>query len=191
MNFLNLMPHREWALQRQLLHFKLAVAGALALGAGLALAYVGWLQMQLSSTQAKNTSLQTEITIFEGQIKDIARMELEIATLKTRQQAVQALQLHRNQPVRLLSELARLMPEGAYLLSVRQDKDQVKLHGVAQSSERVSELLRALGSSTCFTQPELVEIVAATATVSPRIQRRLAHFTLHVKLLPSPESARL
>lgn len=191
MNFLNLLPHREWALQRRRLHFQLSVAAALALGAGLALAYAGWLQAQISSTQAKNTSLQTEIKNFEGQIKDIARIELEIATLKTRQQAVQDLQLHRNQPVRLLSELARLMPEGAYLLSMRQDNEQVTLRGVAQSNEQVSELLRALGSSTCFTQPELVEIVAATVAVAPRTQRRVANFTVHVKLLPSPERARL
>ena len=63
------------------------------------------------------------------------------------------------------------------------------LQGVAQSNERVSELLRNLGNnSPWLTKPELVEIVAGTVALSPRDQRRVANFTMRVGLLRASEA---
>ena len=57
------------------------------------------------------------------------------------------------------------------------------LTGVAQSQERVSELLRNLsGEEAWLRKPELVEIVAANAAVSSREQRRVSNFTIRVTL---------
>ncbi|MFY8103560.1 MAG: PilN domain-containing protein, partial [Ramlibacter sp.] len=62
--------------------------------------------------------------------------------------------------------------------------------GVAQSNERVSELLRHLGHrSAWLTRPELVEIVAAQVTLGPREQRRVANFQLRVRLLRAGNAA--
>ena len=64
-----------------------------------------------------------------------------------------------------------------------QDKEKVTLKGVAQSNERVSELLRNLANnSPWLDHPELVEIVAGTVALSARDQRRVSNFTLCVAL---------
>lgn len=183
---LNLLPHREWALQRQQLRFKGSVAGAMAVGAVVALAYYAALQVQLTKAQANHQALQAETMLFDRQIQDMARVEMDMATLSTQLQTVADLQSTRNLPMRLLSEIARCVPPEVYLLSVRQDKDSLTLHGVAKSSERVSALLRALGSSAVFAKAELVEIVAAPVGVTPGVQRRLVNFTLKLKWLPPP-----
>lgn len=188
---LNLLPHRDWALQRQQLRFKWSLVCALALGTAVSLVYGGWLQMQISSTQANNQVLQAEISRFEHQIQDLARVELDIATLTTQLHTVEDLQGSRNLPVRMLSEVARRMPQEVYLLSLRQDHENLTLQGVANSSERVSELMRALGSSPGFTKVELVEIVAANRVAAPLAQRRVVHFTLHVKLVLPPAGSAL
>ena len=65
----------------------------------------------------------------------------------------------------------------------------MSLLGVAQSNERVSELLRNLGNnSPWLTRPELVEIVAGTVALSPRDQRRVANFNIRVRLMRASEA---
>jgi type IV pilus assembly protein PilN len=148
-----------------------------------------WFQAQISAQQTKNQVLQTEIKKFDVQIKDIAGLEAEIAALRARQQAVEDLQADRNLPVHLLTELVKQLPEGVYVNSMRQDGQNVSLQGVAQSNERVSELLRNLGNnSPWFSRPELVEIVAGSVTLAPRDVRRVANFTVRVKLVRATEA---
>ena len=109
--------------------------------------------------------------------------------LRARQHAVEDLQADRNLPVFLLTELVRLLPEGVFIASLRQDAQALTLMGAAQSNERVSELLRNLGNqSPWFVRPELVEIVAGTQALSPRDQRRVANFTIRVRLVRASDT---
>lgn len=116
-------------------------------------------------------------------------MEAEIAALRARQQAVENLQADRNMPVYLLSELTRQLPEGVYLVSLKQDNQLVTLQGTAQSQERVSELLRNVAyHSPWLGKPELVEIVAASVDISAREQRRVFNFTVRARLVRASEA---
>ena len=82
-----------------------------------------------------------------------------------------------------LNELVRQLPDGVYLTSMKQDNQTVTLQGMAQSNERVSELLRNLGNnSPWLVKPELVEITSATVSLSQRDQRRVANFTMRIGL---------
>lgn len=188
MILINLLPHREAArkLRRDL--FNVGLAASALLGGLLAGAIFLWFQAQISGQQGKNQLLQTEIKRFDDQIKDIASLEAEISALRARQQAVEDLQADRNLPVHLLTELVKQLPDGVYIASMRQDNQNVTLQGVAQSNERVSELLRNLGNnSPWFSKPELVEIVAGSVALAPREQRRVANFTIRVHLMRASE----
>jgi type IV pilus assembly protein PilN len=56
----------------------------------------------------------------------------------------------------------------------------------------VSELLRNLGNnSPWFTRPELVEIVAGSVALTPREQRRVANFTIRVRLVRTSEAEKM
>ena len=143
----------------------------------------------ITEQQMRNQLLKTEITRLEGQIKDIAGLEAEIAGLRARQQAVEDLQSDRNVPVHLLTELSRQLPDGVYVSSMRQTNQLVTLQGVAQSNERVSDLLRNLSKNTpWFSRPELVEIVAGTVALSPRETKRVSNFTVRVQLMRASEA---
>jgi type IV pilus assembly protein PilN len=66
---------------------------------------------------------------------------------------------------------------------MKQDNVTLNLLGTAQSQERVSELLRNLANnSQWFTKPELIEIVAASATLGPRDQRRVSNYSIRVQI---------
>ena len=183
MILINLLPHREAARKRRRETFQaIMVASALA---GLAIAGLiyWWFQMQITDQQDKNNYLRGEIQVLEKQIKEIATIEEEIAALQARQKAVEDLQSDRNLPVHLLNELVKQLPDGVYVTSLKQADQVVTMTGMAQSNERVSEMLRNLADNTPWiSKPELVEIVAAQVALTARDQRRVASFNLRFRL---------
>lgn len=183
MILVNLLPHREAARKRRREAFFVALGIAALAGGLICGAVYSWYQSQISDQQAKNAFLKTEITRLEGQIKEIAGLQQEIAALRARQGAVEDLQGNRNLPVYLLDELVRQLPDGVYLSTMKQENQTVLLTGVAQSNERVSELLRNLSNnSPWLTRPELIEITGRVLALSPRDQRRVSNFSMRVSL---------
>ena len=82
----------------------------------------------------------------------------------------------------------RQIPEGAYETSIKQTDQVIAMQGMAQSNERVSEMLRNLTDNTPWlSKPELVEIVASNVALSAREQRRVSSFNLRFRLMRTGE----
>ena len=183
MILINLLPHREAARKRQKDQFFTQLGLSALLGGIVCGAVFTWYQGQISSQQERNAFLQAEITRLDAEIKDIAGLQREIASLRARQTAVEDLQSDRNIPVHLLDELVAQLPDGIYLKSMKQEGQSVLLTGVAQSQERVSDLLRNVANtSSWLTRPELIEIVSSSVAVTARDQRRVFNFSMRVSL---------
>ena len=183
MILINLLPHREAARKRRRESFFATLGLAALAGALICGALYSWYLAQIDSQRARNTFLQSEITRLDGQIKDIATLQAEITALKARQTAVEDLQGNRNLPVYLLNEMVKQLPDGVYINSLKQENQIVLLTGVAQSNERVSELLRNFANnSPWLTKPELVEITAGTVALTARDQRRVSNFSMRVEI---------
>lgn len=181
MILINLLPHREERRQRRKIAF-FAGLGAAAV-AGLAVVGVWYLVVQQMTVaqQERNQFLQVEIAKLDAQIKDIATLKAEIASLIARQKAVEDLQVDRNLPVHLLNELVKQTPEGIYFATVRQDGQTLTVSGIAQTQERISELLRNTAyNSAWLVKPELIESKATTVTGANREQKRLYDFSMRV-----------
>jgi len=178
---INLLPHREERRKRK----KIAFFAGLAVAAIAGLAIVGvWyliVQQLISGQQQRNSFLITENAKLDVQIKDIASLKAEIASLKARQKAVEDLQIDRNVPVHVLNELVRQVPEGIYITSVKQDGQMLNVAGIAQTQERVSELLRNTAyNSEWLVKPELIESKATTIQPNTRDQKRLFDFSVRL-----------
>jgi type IV pilus assembly protein PilN len=187
---INLLPHREEKRQQR----KRAFFVGLGLAALAGLAVVGlWFSIvqQLTATQqARNNFLKAEIARLDAQIKDIANLRAEIDALKARQKAVEDLQADRNLPVHLLSDIVKHTPEGVYLTAIRQEGQRISINGIAQTNERVSELLRNTAyTATWLEKPELIEIKSITQQLANREQRRLFEFSMRVTLKRTPAPA--
>ena len=74
------------------------------------------------------------------------------------------------------------MPEGIYFTSVKQDGQILNVTGIAQTQERVSELLRNTAyNSEWLVKPELIESKATTrAAATTRDQKRLFDFSMRL-----------
>lgn len=178
---INLLPHRaEKRAQRRRDFYVL-----LGLGFGAAVVLVGAIYFVISGyigvQNDRNDFIKAENRKLDEQIKEIATLRRDLEGLKARQQAVEDLQTDRNLPVHLLDELVRQVPEGVYLQSLKQDNLRVALTGLAQSNERVSELLRNVsGGSAWVSAPELVEIKAVSTGRDNT--KRLFQFTMNVTI---------
>ena len=184
MILINLLPHREAARKRQKEQFFTQLGLSALLGGVICGAVFVWYQGQIAAQQERNSFLTTEIARLDNEIKDIASLQAQIASLRARQTAVEDLQGDRNLPVHLLDELVAQVPDGIFLTSMKQENQSVLLTGTAQSQERVSELLRNLSNnSPWLSKPDLVEIVAANVNDSSKAQKRVSNFTIRVSLV--------
>jgi type IV pilus assembly protein PilN len=188
---INLLPHRAAKRERQKkLFWALTALSAIA---GLMMIGAVWsvLQGYIANQEARNEFVRNENRKLDTQIKEIATLRQEIDGLRARQRAVEDLQADRNQPVYLLDEIAKQMPEGIYLKSIKQEDRKVNVTGWAASNERVSELLRNLqNNSRVFERPELIEIKVAGQGPAG-VNRRVFEFALNFTLKPTPERTQL
>lgn len=159
---INLLPHREVKRAARQRQFNLLL-GAVALF-GIAIVILGYLALDArQQTQAKrNEYLKVEIAKLDKDIVEIKGLKEQTQSLLARKQAVETLQTNRSNEVHLLDQLVRLLPEGLYLKSIKQTGNTINLQGYAQSSARVSSLMRNLESSPWLESPALIEIHAAT-----------------------------
>jgi type IV pilus assembly protein PilN len=159
---INLLPHREVKRAARQRQFNLLL-GSVAL-LGIAIVILGYLTLDArQQTQVKrNEYLKVEIAKLDKDIVDIKKLKEQTRSLLARKQAVETLQTNRSNEVHLLDQLVRLLPEGLYLNSIKQTGNTINLQGYAQSSARVSTLMRNLESSPWLESPVLIEIHAAT-----------------------------
>jgi type IV pilus assembly protein PilN len=187
---INLLPHREVKRAQKKRAFFVGLGGSFVAGLIIAGVWFSVLQQMTAAQNSRNDFLKAEIARLDTQIKDIATLRQDIEALKARQRAVENLQTDRNVPVYLLNELTKQTPEGVYLTSINQSGQTVAIKGIAQTNERVSELLRnTFYNSPWLEKPELIEI-KATNQGAGRDARRLFEFSMRVSIKrPQPAAA--
>jgi type IV pilus assembly protein PilN len=175
---INLLPHREEKRKSRREQFYALSALMLILGGLVWFMGYSVINGYISSQDGKNAFLKSEITVLDKQIDEIKKLKEQTDALLARKQIIESLQANRAETVYLFNELARKVPAGLYLRSVKQTGTKVTLSGFAQSSARVSTLMRNLDESPLLEMPRLVEIKASTVD-----KRRLNEFTLGVSFV--------
>ena len=90
---------------------------------------------------------------------------------------VENLQSTRSDVVHLLDQMLRILPDGVYLKSLRQTGYKISMVGYAQSSARVSTLMRSIEDSPWLDTPTLIEVHATSEG-----GRRQSEFSLNFNL---------
>ena len=177
---INLLPHRAEARKRREQQF--AVLAGLGALIGVAAAAGVWffLDGQVDQQRKNVAYMKSEIDKLDKQIEEIKKIREETASLLAKKQVVEALQSNRSEPVQLLDQLLRQLPEGVYLKGVKQTGAKVNIVGYAQSNARVSTLMRNLGASPYLENPELVEIKAVPSPVTPGA--RINEFSMNISI---------
>jgi len=157
---INLLPHREEKRKRRQQQFAVLMGVTVGLAVLVGGAIWLFLDTQVTQQQANVAYMKQEIDKLDKQIEEIRKIREETASLLAKKQVVEGLQSNRSEPVQLLDQFLRQLPEGVYLKGFKQTGAKVNIMGYAQSNARVSTLMRNLGASPYLENPELVEIKA-------------------------------
>lgn len=178
---INLLPHREEKRKARRQQFILLSAIA-ALG-GLLVWFIGHsvITGYVDGQNQKNAMLKEEIALLDKEISEIKGLREQAEALLSRKQVIESLQTNRTEPVHIFNELARQIPEGLYLKSLKQTGSRINITGYAQSNARVSNLMRNLDASPYLQNAELVEVKASVLNT-----RRVSEFNLNVGMERQP-----
>jgi type IV pilus assembly protein PilN len=182
---INLLPWRAELRQKRKKEFLTALLGSV-LVAGL-LVYGSKLTVQswTSGQHHRNDVLKEEIAKLDKQIADIKGLENQRERLLARMRVIDQLQRSRPEVVHLLDELVNAMPEGVNLTSVTQSNNRIDLAGSAQSSSRVSALMRNLDASPWLADPHLDGI---SGTAQSAARGSPFQFKLYAQQVPTDQA---
>lgn len=174
---INLLPHRQVKRAERQRQFGLMALATVVLAS--ALVFMGWsiINAKKEAQDDRNRRLDEAIVKLDSEIKDIKELKDQINSVLERKQIVENLQTNRSQAVVVLDEIARQLPEGVFLKSIKQQGSAIEIQGVADTNARVATLVRNLTASTWMESPNLVEIKAITLN---NIKQN--EFTLNVNL---------
>jgi len=179
---INLLPWREEERKTRQKDFGIAAVGALLGGIAVVMLTILAYSQMISSQDSRNERLTTEITVLEKSIEEIDDLERQKERLLARMEIIDRLQKSRPEVVHLFDELVRQLPEGVYLTGLKQTGSRIEIRGVAQSSTRVSALMRQIDASDWLADPE-VERVETTDIGSSR----QAEFVVYLKQIRTDE----
>ena len=170
---INLLPWRAELRQRRKKDFLVALGGSLIVAVGVIylskLTVQGWTSNQVS----RNAVLKEEIVALDKQIQEISGLESQRDRLVARMRVITQLQRSRPEVVHLFDELVNAMPEGVYLTEVTQQGARIGVRGNAQSSTRVSALMRNIDDSEWLRGPGLEGVDFVTAGTERNAQFRV------------------
>jgi type IV pilus assembly protein PilN len=179
---INLLPWREELRQKRKKDFLLGLVGSVLVGGlivyGAQLTVQGW----ISNQNSRNSILKAEIAELDKQIDEISGLESQKNRLLARMEIIDQLQRSRPEVVHLFDELVETLPEGVHLTQVRQTNARIEVKGEAQSSTRVSALMRNIDGSDWLRDPGLD--VVQTVDSGPS---RNAQFTIFAQQVPMAE----
>ncbi|HWM28146.1 MAG TPA: PilN domain-containing protein [Woeseiaceae bacterium] len=155
---INLLPWREEERKKRQRDFLVATAGAFVAAivvVGLTMFFYG---QMIDGQKARNARLQAEIVELDKSIEEIDGLEAQKARLLARMEIIEQLQRSRPEIVHLFDEVTRQLPDGVYLTGMKQSGSAVEVTGIAQSSTRVSALMRQIDRSEWLTDPDVVKV---------------------------------
>lgn len=174
---INLLPHRE--LKRKARQQQIAILAGVVSFLGILFVWgvSTFIAGNIEYQNARNQFLQSRIAVLDSEIAEIRNIKSQTQELLARKHVVETLQNSRSEVVHLLDQLVRLLPDGVYLQSVKQNDQNITLVGYAQSNAWISMLMRNLESSPWLESPLLIEIKAMTIN-----NIRQNEFNMRIKL---------
>jgi type IV pilus assembly protein PilN len=178
---INLLPWREELRRERQRQFMISILMTAVLGVILVFAVGLVFNQRIDHQQARNQTIRTQIASLETRIERIEKLEQTRERLLSRKRVIEELQASRSLTVELMDKLAKSIPIGITLGTVRQQGMNVTLNGFSQSNARVSAYLQSLDVNDLFLDPQLSVVEASDRPSNPV---EPYEFTIGVRLRP-------
>ena len=182
MSNINLLPWREEYKKKKKNAFFviLLLSSMVAIG----LSYLGkmYIDLLIDAQEQRNEYLQTQTIILDRRIAEIKNIKKEKAELERRIELIQKLEEKRNYATNLFNTLADKVPEGVYLKTATFKNEKVVVNGDAESSHRVTTMMRSIDASGWLGDSYLSNIKEG-----PREPIKLYSFDMDFVVVPDEE----
>lgn len=179
---INLLPWREERRQELKQQFIAVIFGVAMIGAGSVYLMNMQVEAEIQHQQSRNQFVTDETRKLDTQIAEIAELKKKREHLIERMNVIQNLQGNRPLAVHVFDELARTVPDGIYYSSIEQKEDSLTAIGIAESNNRISNLMRNLENSPSFEAPTLSKVAANTDKAVDDDEKDAAEFNLSFKI---------
>lgn len=178
---INLLPWREQLREERKREFFVLLMGVVVIAAGIVFLVDRNFRGDIRYQQTRNDFLRREILVLDARIEEINQLKQQKEQISSRMEVIQDLQGSRPVIVRVFDELVKSLPVGVYFNSLSRTDDRLEIEGIAESNNKVSELMRLIDDSEWFVNPSLQQISAASADSNSE-QRAANAFSLTVFL---------
>lgn len=177
---INLLPHRAEKRRIRQLQFFGMIGASFVLGAIVVIVGHWLIDDQIEYQNRRNDYLKAETAKLVKEIEEIEKLRAEIKGLQKRKEVVDGLQDKRLDVVHLLDQMLRILPEGVYLKSLKQDaNNRISITGMTQANARVSTLMENIDNSPWLANAKLGEVHAVGTETSTN---RESEFSLSFEL---------
>ena len=173
---INLLPWRDELRKERQKQFQVMAALAAALMIAIILLVHIRVSGIIDNQLSRNNLLEKELKVLDDRIKEIKDLEKEKTNLLARMTIIQQLQGSRPQVVHVFDELVNTLPDGVYLVNIRNTGNAITLDGFAQSNARVSSYMRKIDSAGWLANPKLNVI-----ETQDQKGQRISKFVLNVQ----------
>lgn len=178
---INLLPWRAERRKLREREFYMMLAASAVAAILVVFGVVYWMGERIENQNTRNAYLTAQIKGLDEKIEKIKELENTKSRLLARKQIIEDLQSNRSQMVHLFDQLAKTIPEGARLTSLKQAGEQLILEGVAESSTRVATYMRRIEASPQFGRTDLSKI--ENKETAPGTDKKMPYvFSLSVQL---------
>ena len=183
MAHINLIPWRE---SRRAEHKKnyLTLLACLAMVAlGLMFAAGSLLNRMTDNQNFRNAFIEQQTALLDQQIEKIKNIKTERQAIEQKMALIEQLELSRDAVPIVLDELVRLVPNGLSFRSFSRKGNLIKILGVSESNNRLSNFMRQLEFSSVFSSGELSSI-KADASALEAVSDFTLNFTVNRSVAP-------
>ena len=157
MMHINLLPWRERLREVRRREFLTIMMGFVIIAGGLVFLVDRYFNGEITMQQARNVFVRAEITLLDTQVAEINHLRQQKEDIRARMNVITDLQGTRPVIVRIFDEMVRTLPDGIFYEQVQRIEDVIAVEGIAESSARITELMRNLDDSEWFKATDLSE----------------------------------
>ena len=157
---INLLPWREELRKQQMQEFAFVIG--MVIFAAIVLSFA-WKQARAGAVEtqkSRNSYIEGQISQLDDSIKEIEELQRRRDSLVERMNVIQGLQGNRPVIVHVFDQFVETLPDGVFYTSIKQAGGGFEVVGLAESNNRVSNLMRSLDASPWFRNPQLVKVTA-------------------------------
>ncbi|MBI3376857.1 MAG: PilN domain-containing protein [Nitrospirae bacterium] len=110
---------------------------------------------QLASLQQQKKTNEATIADLKNKIKEVENYETQKQTLEKRKGIIKQLKKNQSLPVKILSEMGNVLPNGVWLQSMSVSGNDIKISGTGFTNEDVVSYEKNLKKSELFTDVKL------------------------------------